>query len=197
MATFKHISSKNANYGAAEQYLTFEHDEFTMKPTLDGNGRLVLRDDYRISSLARSERSMHNMEGLKFYKDRVCLNCNQTFTAGGYMKVSTGPLAKELEPAVVPVETAIAMAKEQGADSLKYFPMGGLKYREEFEAVVKACAENDFHLEPMGGIDLDNFKEILSIAVNAGVKKVIPHVYSSIIDKESMVQICRTHNLLQ
>ncbi len=39
MATFKHISSKNADYGAAEQYLTFEHDEFTMKPTLDGNGQ--------------------------------------------------------------------------------------------------------------------------------------------------------------
>ena len=51
MATFKHISSKNADYGAAEQYLTFEHDEFTMKPTLDGNGRLLPRDDYRISSL--------------------------------------------------------------------------------------------------------------------------------------------------
>ncbi len=51
MATFKHISSKNADYGAAEAYLTFEHDEFTMKPTLDGNGRLILREDYRISSL--------------------------------------------------------------------------------------------------------------------------------------------------
>ena len=51
MATFKHISSKNADYGAAEQYLTFEHDEFTMKPTLDKNGRLIPRDDYRISSL--------------------------------------------------------------------------------------------------------------------------------------------------
>ena len=49
MATFKHISSKNADYGAAEQYLTFEHDEFTMKPTLDENGRLILREDYRIS----------------------------------------------------------------------------------------------------------------------------------------------------
>ena len=51
MATFKHISSKNADYGAAEQYLTFEHDEFTMKPTLDENGRLIPREDYRISSL--------------------------------------------------------------------------------------------------------------------------------------------------
>lgn len=133
---------------------------------------------------------------------------NQTFTAGGYtraltgegpfmnsmvapcgkagyVKISTGPLAKEQEPAVVPVATAIAMAKEQGANSLKYFPMGGLKCREEYEAVAKACAENDFCLEPTGGIDLDNFKEILSIAVEAGVKKVIPHVYSSIIDKET------------
>ena len=51
MATFKHISSKNADYGAAEQYLTFEHDEFTMKPTLDENGRLILREDYRIATL--------------------------------------------------------------------------------------------------------------------------------------------------
>ena len=51
MATFKHISSKNADYGAAEQYLTFEHDEFTMKPTLDPDGRLVPREDYRIASL--------------------------------------------------------------------------------------------------------------------------------------------------
>lgn len=51
LATFKHISSKNADYSAAEAYLTFEHDEFTMKPTLDENGRLIPRKDYRISTL--------------------------------------------------------------------------------------------------------------------------------------------------
>ena len=51
MATFKHISSKNADYGAAEAYLTFEHDEFTMKPPLDENGRLVPREGYRLATL--------------------------------------------------------------------------------------------------------------------------------------------------
>ena len=51
LATFKHISSKNADYSAAEAYLTFEHDEFTMKPTLDENGRLIPRQDYRIFTL--------------------------------------------------------------------------------------------------------------------------------------------------
>lgn len=133
---------------------------------------------------------------------------NQTFTAGGYtraktgegpflnsmvapcgkvgyVKISTGPLCKDMEPAIVPVKTAIAMAKEQGADSLKYFPMGGLKVKEEYEAVAAACAESGFGLEPTGGIDLDNFSEILKIAVDAGVEHIIPHVYSSIIEKET------------
>ncbi|MBM6701934.1 relaxase/mobilization nuclease domain-containing protein [Megasphaera elsdenii] len=51
MATLKHINSKNADYGASEQYLLFEHDEFTMKPVLDETGRLIPREDYRLSTL--------------------------------------------------------------------------------------------------------------------------------------------------
>ena len=51
MATLKHIASKNADYGAAEEYLTFEHDEFTMKPTLDANGHRIPRENYRIATL--------------------------------------------------------------------------------------------------------------------------------------------------
>lgn len=51
MAVLKHISSKNADYGAAEKYLTFEHNEFTMKPVLDEKGRLVPRENYRIATL--------------------------------------------------------------------------------------------------------------------------------------------------
>ena len=51
MATFKHISSKNADYSAAEKYLTFEHDEIRMKPVLDEKGRLVPRENYRFSTL--------------------------------------------------------------------------------------------------------------------------------------------------
>jgi uncharacterized protein (TIGR03581 family) len=60
--------------------------------------------------------------------------------------------------------------------------MKGLTCKEEYQAVAKACAENDFYLEPTGGIDLENFQEILQIALDAGVEKVIPHIYSSIID---------------
>ncbi|STV96598.1 4-hydroxy-2-ketovalerate aldolase [Klebsiella michiganensis] len=63
--------------------------------------------------------------------------------------------------------------------------MGGLKHRDEFIAVAEACARHDFWLEPTGGIDLENYGEILQIALDAGVSKIIPHIYSSIIDKAS------------
>lgn len=124
---------------------------------------------------------------------RALLGQNETVVNGlvsptgtpGMVKISTGPLSSQAPDGIVPVETAIALLKDMGCSSIKYFPMGGLKHVEEYKAVAEACARNDFWLEPTGGIDLENFSEILKIALDAGVKKVIPHVYSSIIDKAS------------
>lgn len=101
----------------------------------------------------------------------------------GLVNIATGPLSSKSTAAIVPVETAIALLKDMGGSSIKYFPMGGLKHQNEFEYVAKSCAENDFYLEPTGGIDLDNYAAILKIALDAGVKKIIPHIYNSIIDK--------------
>lgn len=103
----------------------------------------------------------------------------------GWVKISTGPLSSQSADGVVPVATAIALLKDMGGSSIKYFPMGGLQCRDEYQAVAEACARHDFWLEPTGGIDLDNFTEILQIALDAGVSKIIPHIYSSIIDKVS------------
>ena len=55
MATIKHISSKNANYSAAELYLTFEHDEFSNKPIRDAQGRLIPRANYRLETVLCGE----------------------------------------------------------------------------------------------------------------------------------------------
>jgi len=100
----------------------------------------------------------------------------------GFVKINTGPLSSKASDAIVPVETAIALLRDMGGSSVKYFPMGGLKTRDEFAAVARACAEQDFWLEPTGGIDLENFEAIMEIALAAGVTKIIPHIYSSIID---------------
>lgn len=103
----------------------------------------------------------------------------------GYVNIATGPLSSQAPAGEVPIETAIKLLQDMGGSSIKYFPMKGLAHKEEYIAVAEACAKYDFYLEPTGGIDLENFEEIVQIAVDAGVKKIIPHVYSSIIDKET------------
>jgi conserved hypothetical protein EF_0839/AHA_3917 len=104
----------------------------------------------------------------------------------GYVTISTGPFSAALdEPAIVPVRAAIALVRDMGGNALKYFPMNGLSREDEYRAVAAACASEGFALEPTGGIDMANFEPILRIALEAGVPQVIPHVYSSIIDKET------------
>lgn len=51
MATIKHIASKSSNYGTAEEYLRFEHDELTGKPVLSEDGFPVLRKDALIETV--------------------------------------------------------------------------------------------------------------------------------------------------
>ncbi|MZQ85181.1 oxo-acid lyase [Paenibacillus sp. 5J-6] len=102
----------------------------------------------------------------------------------GYVNISTGPVsAAQPEHAIVPVKTAIALVRDMGGNALKYFPMNGLSCEDELRAVAQACGEEGFALEPTGGIDMENFEAILRIALEAKVPVVIPHVYSSIIDK--------------
>ncbi|WP_106767892.1 2-dehydro-3-deoxy-phosphogluconate aldolase [Paenibacillus faecalis] len=104
----------------------------------------------------------------------------------GYVNISTGPhSAAQSEHAVVPIKSAIALVRDMGGNALKFFPMKGLSCEDEFRAVAKACAEEGFALEPTGGLDKQNFEPILRIALEAGVPKIIPHVYSSIMDSET------------
>ena len=86
----------------------------------------------------------------------------------GYVNISTGPIsAAGEEKAIVPIKTAIALVRDMGGNSLKYFPMKGLAHEEEYRAVAKACAEEGFALEPTGGIDKENFETIVRIALRS------------------------------
>ena len=121
---------------------------------------------------------------------RALLGQNETIVNGlvsptgkvGIVNIATGPLSSQSPAGEVTIETAIRLLQDMGGSSIKFFPMKGLAHIEEYKAVAEACAKYDFYLEPTGGIDLENFEEIVQIAVDAGVKKIIPHVYSSIID---------------
>lgn len=124
---------------------------------------------------------------------RALLGQKQTLVNGlispsgrpGWVNVATGPLSAQAEPALVPVASAIAMLRDMGGSSVKYYPMGGTARLDEFSEVARACAQQDFWLEPTGGIDLANYATIMQIALDAGVSKIVPHIYSSIIDPET------------
>ncbi|KAF5303740.1 hypothetical protein FQR65_LT18962 [Abscondita terminalis] len=153
------------------------------------------KQSFMVASLAKKIKPAHANQvftgvGLtvdNYSNNEVFINCLCAPTGKpGFVKISTGPLSSQKEDAIVSIETAIAMIKDMGGDSIKFFPMKGLSTKEEFKVVAKACAENNFSLEPTGGIDLDNFKEIMQIALDAGVKYIIPHVYNSIIDSKTV-----------
>jgi uncharacterized protein (TIGR03581 family) len=111
--------------------------------------------------------------------------CTLTGTPG-IIRISTGPISSKSEKgADVPVDTAIDMIRDMGGSSIKFFPMHGLKYRDEVVAVAEACGRKGLWFEPTGGIDLNNFREIVQICLQQNVEKFIPHVYSSIIDKST------------
>ena len=69
MAILKHIASKNADYGEAERYLIFQHDEYTQKPILDENGNMLLREEYYLDGI--------NCDPFTF--DVECLETNAFF----------------------------------------------------------------------------------------------------------------------
>lgn len=51
MAILKHIASKNADYGEAQRYLMFQYNEYTGKPILNGNDRLIPREEYYLDGI--------------------------------------------------------------------------------------------------------------------------------------------------
>ena len=51
VAILKHLSSKNANYGKALEYLIFQHDEHSGRPIRDENGNRMLREEYYLDGI--------------------------------------------------------------------------------------------------------------------------------------------------
>ena len=67
MAILKHVSERNSDYGEAQRYLLFEHDEKTGKPQHDDSGNLIPREGIIQSGL--------NCDPFTFNTECTELNC--------------------------------------------------------------------------------------------------------------------------
>ncbi|HYG57291.1 MAG TPA: KDGP aldolase [Symbiobacteriaceae bacterium] len=100
----------------------------------------------------------------------------------GRVVISCGPLSAAAEPAVVSADTAAAMLAEAGIWSVKFFPVNGAW--EEMGAMARAAARRGIPMfEPTGGLDASNVAHAARICLDAGCQVVVPHVYSTVVDK--------------
>lgn len=104
----------------------------------------------------------------------------------GKVKISTGPVSSECRDLIVDVEDAMNLMRDLGLPSIKYYDIHGTAHLEELKVVAQAAVKAGIPImEPTGGLGPDNVKEIVKICYNAGCERIIPHVYTSIIDKET------------
>ncbi|WP_400164212.1 KDGP aldolase [Brevibacillus sp. TJ4] len=103
----------------------------------------------------------------------------------GKVLVTTGPIS-QAAPEEISCEAAAAMLAEIGVHSVKFYPVNGLSRIEEIKKMAQAAVRFGIPVfEPTGGIDEESIRPIVEVCLEAGVRQVIPHVYTSIVDMDT------------
>jgi len=76
MAILKHIASKNADYGETQRYLIFQHDEYSGKPILNDNGKMLFREEYYLDGIHCDPFTFGMELNARFQKTRVTTRSN-------------------------------------------------------------------------------------------------------------------------
>lgn len=101
----------------------------------------------------------------------------------GKVIVATGPLSQGYEDALS-CDSAAAMLAEVGVQSVKFFPIEGDRRLDEIAAMVQAAVRHGIKtFEPTGGIGVTSLAAVLRVCAENGAERIIPHVYTSIVDK--------------
>lgn len=103
----------------------------------------------------------------------------------GRVYITTGEMSQTKKESMS-AEAAAKLLADIGLPSVKFYPIGGLKKLEDVKAMVRAAvAQGITTFEPTGGIDMENVHEIVGACIEGGATTVIPHLYTSLIDKET------------
>jgi len=99
--------------------------------------------------------------------------------------ISTGEVSQHKKEAIS-CEAAAKIMADIGLNSVKFYPVKGLERIDHIKAMAEAAVKEGIEIfEPTGSLDLENVHEIVKVCLNAGVKTVIPHLYTSLVDKET------------
>lgn len=96
------------------------------------------------------------------------------------LAVGTGPLSSKNPESSLPIPVVLDILLDGDISSVKLFPLKGTQNLETLRNVAIEVAKRDMALEPTGGIDIENLKEILDICLDSGCRTIMPHIYSSV-----------------
>ncbi|MGX6445492.1 KDGP aldolase [Neobacillus sp. K501] len=116
----------------------------------------------------------------------------------GEVYISTGPVSSSNREKVS-CEMAANMLAEIGVHSVKFYPIQGEERLDEVAAMVKAAANAGLKIfEPTGGIGVENVYNIVKTCLENGAETVIPHLYTSLINKETgKTEVSKIQQLLE
>lgn len=98
----------------------------------------------------------------------------------GFVRIGTGPQSEALDQPSVSAELAVSMLTEIGLTSVKFFPMQGLERLDHYAAVAAVAGAKGMTMEATGGLTPENLGDVLEVSRRAGVRSLMPHLYSSV-----------------
>lgn len=98
----------------------------------------------------------------------------------GAVCVGTGPESCNHALEGVSTELAVDLLHEVGVDSVKFFPLHGLKHIDELQQVATVATSRGMMIEPTGGLTVEMLPEILKACSSTGEERIMPHLYSSV-----------------
>ncbi|GLB60150.1 KDGP aldolase [Cytobacillus sp. NCCP-133] len=103
----------------------------------------------------------------------------------GEVYISTGANSSGYKEKVS-CDLAASMLAEIGVHSVKFYPINGDKRLDEVAEMAKASSKAGLKVfEPTGGINMENVHRIVQTCIENGAEMVIPHLYTSLVNKET------------
>lgn len=190
MAVLKHIAVKNADYGEAQRYLIFKHDEKTGKPVLDENGNMQFRNNYFLGGI--------NCDPFTF--DTECMELNARYGKNrGYDEIKSHHYIISYDPKDADKGLTGERAQELGLEyAAKYFPghqalvcthTDGHNKSGNIHThiIINSVRKFDVEREPFMERPCDS---------RAGFKHHVTKTYLAFL-KRSVMDMCRRENLHQ
>lgn len=87
---------------------------------------------------------------------------------------------------VMEVEEFVEIAASLGLQSIKMMPVKGAQHLDELIYLTKVAASKGIRgVEPAGGLDASNIKDILAGIIDIDIEFFMPHIFGSTIDQKT------------